>query len=88
MRGRDVTNRNLFHLRGMNLEEADDGGKRPFPVLAHLEATELEYALQWRDRFIHKAKGQSPVAVLKEFWQDQAPNLEGVYQNNAHSNFS
>ena len=85
MRGRDVTNRNIFHLRGMNLELTDDGGKPPFPNLASLPPNELEYALRWRDRFQHKAERQTPIAVLREFWEAQPRELEGVYVDNTLS---
>ena len=71
MWGRDVTNRNVMHYRGINLRQHDDGGRRPFPRLSELEPGELEYALRYRDRFAHKCVGGAPVAVLREFWDDQ-----------------
>ena len=71
MRGRDVTNRNVMHYRGINLRLNDDGGKSPFPRLSELGPGELEYALRYRDRFTSKCVGGKPIAVLREFWEDQ-----------------
>ena len=73
----------MLHVRGINLDANDDGGKSPFPRLSQLTPAELEYALQNRDRLIHKCG--SPVAVLREFWEEQDASLEGVYQSNTFS---
>lgn len=78
--GRDVTFRNLLHHRGINMDANDDGGKSPFPRLSQLKPEEMEYALQNRDRLMHK--GGAPVAVLHEFWQEQDVALDGVYAGN------
>ena len=82
-RGRDITQRNVLHMRGVNLDTNDDGGKSPFPRLSKLAPHELEYALQNRDRLIQKSP--PPVAVLQEFWQEQESSLEGVYEGNTLS---
>ena len=84
-RGRDVTFRNIVHYRGMSTDKHDDGGKSPFPQLSKLEAGELEYALRYRDRFLHKAKYQRPIAVLKEFCEEQEKDFEGVFSQNSLS---
>lgn len=71
--GRDITFRNLLQRRGINMDTNDDGGQSPFPVLAELaqhEPEALEYALQYRDRI--NSKAGAPLAVLKEFWEDQS----------------
>ena len=68
--GRDITFRNVLHSRGVNLDANDDGGKSPFPRLSKLEPPALEYALHYRDRYLHKSGG-APVAVLREFWEQQ-----------------
>lgn len=81
--GRDITFRNVLHSRGINLEHNDDGGKAPFPRLSLLEHTGLEYALQYRDRFIAKTGG--PIAILKEFWEDQEEEFESVFKGNSLS---
>lgn len=83
MRGRDVTNRNVMHRQGLNLEIKDDGGKSPFPNLSKLSPEELEYALRYRDRFISQSGGA--IAVLKEFWEEQETSLENVFYNNTLS---
>ena len=85
MRGRDVTNRNVMHHQGMNLERMDDGGQPPFPKLSDLAPGDLEYALRYRDRFRHLCEGGRPVAVLLEFWEAQDASLDGVYQDNPFS---
>ena len=79
-RGRDVTFRNTLQFRGINLDSNDDGGKSPFPRLSQLESGPLQYALQYRDRYIHKAG--PPIAALKEFWEEQEVSLEGIFYGN------
>ena len=83
-RGRDVTFRNLLHLRGINIDANDDGGQSPFPNLAQLTSAELEYCLQNRDRLMHKSEG-GPVAVLREFWEEQDYELKGIFSGNSLS---
>ena len=34
------------------------------------------------DRFIYKSEGQKPIAILKEFWEEQDTELKGVYTDN------
>lgn len=82
-RGRDVTYRNVLHVRGVNLDNNDDGGKSPFPCLSKLASEELEYALQNRDRFISKSEGA--IAVLREFWEEQDKEIDGVFSGNTLS---
>eukprot|EP00811_Abedinium_folium_P006123 NODE_15636_length_1039_cov_4.640351.p1 GENE.NODE_15636_length_1039_cov_4.640351~~NODE_15636_length_1039_cov_4.640351.p1 ORF type:complete len:315 (-),score=56.04 NODE_15636_length_1039_cov_4.640351:64-1008(-) len=77
-RGRDITKRNILHYRGINLEANDDGGVSPFPRLSQLPGEELEYALQNLDRLLHKAG--MPVAVLREFWDEQDVGSDGVFR--------
>jgi hypothetical protein len=83
--GRDITFRNVLHSRGINMEENDDGGKSPFPRLSQLEPSALEYPLRYRDRFIRKSAAKGPIAVLREFWEEQEKELEGVFSNNTLS---
>lgn len=86
MWGRDVTFRNVLQARGINLEANDDNGRSPFPKLAQLEPCALNYVLQYRDRFHAKSKGGKPVAVLREFWEDQdEEELPGVFTGNTFS---
>lgn len=86
MWGRDVTFRNVLHARGVNLDQNDDGGRSPFPKLSQLEPAALEYALQYRDRFMAKCVGGNPVAVLKEFFEEQDEKaLDGIFNGNTLS---
>jgi len=73
-KGRDVTMRNVLHVRGINLDSNDDGGVS-FPRLSQLAPIELEYALQ----------AGVPIAVLREFWEGQEKELSGVFQDNSLS---
>ena len=78
--GRDITFRVSLHRRNVNMDanDTDPHGRDPstgrFPTLAALEPTQLEYARQWRDRF-HALSGP-PVAVLREFWEEQEQEQE------------
>eukprot|EP00310_Coccolithus_braarudii_P025697 CAMPEP_0183356806 /NCGR_PEP_ID=MMETSP0164_2-20130417/45204_1 /TAXON_ID=221442 /ORGANISM="Coccolithus pelagicus ssp braarudi, Strain PLY182g" /LENGTH=336 /DNA_ID=CAMNT_0025530305 /DNA_START=8 /DNA_END=1016 /DNA_ORIENTATION=- len=81
--GRDVTFRNVLHFRGINLDANDDGGISPFPRLSQLMPSEREYALQNLDRLLHKAG--APIAVLRDFWEEQEGALEGVFSANTMS---
>ena len=83
--GRDITFRNILQARGINMDTNDDGGKSPFPRLSQLEPSALEYALRYRDRYIHKAGDVGPVAVLKEFWEEQEAEAPGIFTSNTLS---
>jgi len=70
--GRDYTFRVMLHRRGISLDRNDDCGVSPFPKLCEISEKEpivLEYFLRQRDRVQHMAG--EPIAVLKEFWDDQ-----------------
>eukprot|EP00811_Abedinium_folium_P037278 NODE_9908_length_1391_cov_5.334652.p1 GENE.NODE_9908_length_1391_cov_5.334652~~NODE_9908_length_1391_cov_5.334652.p1 ORF type:complete len:312 (+),score=55.25 NODE_9908_length_1391_cov_5.334652:131-1066(+) len=82
-RGRDITKRNILHYRGINLERNDDGGVSPFPRLSQLPGEELEYALQYLDHLLHKAG--MPVAALREFWEEQEVDVQGLFRENTLS---
>ena len=84
-RGRDITYRSVLHVRGVNLDANDDGGVSPFPRLSELNSGELEYSRQHLDRLIAKSVGGRPVAVLREFWEEQEKDLDGVWHDNAMS---
>lgn len=82
-RGRDVTFRNAIHRRGLSTDTHDDGGKSPFPRLSQMVPEEREYALRYRDYFF--AKAGAPVAVLKEFWEEQEKEVAGLFSGNTLS---
>ena len=46
---------------------------------------DLEYVLQWRDRFLSKSQSKRPIAVLKEFWEEQEDSLSGIFEGNIFS---
>lgn len=74
-KGRDITFRNILHYRGVSLDQHDDGGVSPFPIIEQLKAEELEYAKQWRD-WLLTDKDAVVVGALKEFWDDQVQDVE------------
>ena len=84
-RGRDITYRGILHVRGVNLDANDDGGVAPFPRLSQLSSAELEYARQHLDRLIAKSVGGRPVAVLREFWEEQERDFDGMWRDNSMS---
>ena len=61
----------------------DDKGRSPFPRLSRLAAEELAYCLCYLDRFVAKTEG--PVAVLKEFWEEQEEDFPAVFAGNSLS---
>ena len=80
-----MTFRFILQFRGINLDANDDGGKSPFPVLSKVEPPALEHALRYRDRCIHRSGDVGPVAVLKEFWEEQENEVEGLFVGNTLS---
>ncbi len=50
-RGRDLTTRMLCQFHGIGMDENDDGGKPPYPIIKDLTADEVEYVTRWLDHY-------------------------------------
>jgi len=72
-RARDVTTRNLKQYLGIPMDDTDDGGRPPYPLLKDLSKGELEYVTQWLDRYsLNRDDTERPfVGYLKEFKEQQ-----------------
>ena len=72
-RGRDLTGRFLMHFNGISLNDHDDKGKPPFPLIKNFTEDELEYVTCWLDRYSLNEDGSPrPIAgYLKEFKEQQ-----------------
>eukprot|EP00457_Paulinella_chromatophora_P011153 gb/GEZN01011280.1/.p1 GENE.gb/GEZN01011280.1/~~gb/GEZN01011280.1/.p1 ORF type:complete len:335 (+),score=36.36 gb/GEZN01011280.1/:104-1108(+) len=65
---RDVTFRMVKQWAGLALDEDDDNGLPPYPLLTDLEADEKEFISNWLDQYLSVGKA---VGYLKEFWDTQ-----------------
>ena len=78
-RGRDVTTRVLMQYHGIPMDDNDDGGRPPYPIIKDFTEGELEYVSRWLDHFQFRAmKNESEtekraeiVGFLKEFNDQQ-----------------
>ena len=72
-KGRDITSRVLMQYHGIPLDDNDDGGRPPYPLVRDLSPGELEYVTSWLDHYhlggIPGLMSQDPdiVGFLKEF---------------------
>merc|ERR1740123_2131853 len=48
-KGRDFTSRVLMHFNGIPIDENDDDGMPPYPLVADLSTDEVEYLTNWLD---------------------------------------
>merc|ERR1712122_311468 len=69
-KGRDFTSRVLMHFNGIPIDENDDDGRPPYPLLTELSKDELEYLTNWLD-YYHVGRGGELVGILKEFREQQ-----------------
>lgn len=69
-KGRDITSRVLMQFHGIPLDDNDDGGFPPYPLVSCLSAKELEYVTSWLD-FYHVGLQGDLVGFLKEFKEEQ-----------------
>jgi len=67
--GRDFTTKWLLHLHGIPMDDYDDGGAPPYPLIGKLATHEIEYLTSWLDYYQISRQGEL-VGILKEF-QDQ-----------------
>lgn len=72
-KGRDITSRVLMQYHGIPLDDNDDGGRPPYPLVSSMTPGELEYVSSWLDHYhLGGIKGlmiQNPeiLGFLKEF---------------------
>ena len=83
-KGRDITTRSLYQFRGLSLDDNDDRGRPPYPILSDIDASEpelREYMNRWLDHYVGKETGgpdDGPAVVvgyLKEFKEQQASGV-------------
>ena len=72
-RGRDVTTRNLMQHHNISMDDNDDRGRPPYPLVKDLNAEELEYVTRWLDRYSLNKDGTTRpfIGYLKEFKEQQ-----------------
>ena len=75
-RGRDITTRVLMQYHGIALDDNDDGGRPPYPLVSSLSPGELEYVTSWLDHYHIGSTGfleedSNIVGFLKEFRMQQ-----------------
>jgi len=77
-KGRDITTRVLMQYHGIPMDDNDDGGKPPYPLVSKMSPGELEYVTSWLDHYhLGGIKGlmvQNPeiVGFLREFKTQQS----------------
>ena len=59
----------LMHFNKISLDEHDDGGKPPYPLVTNFSDDELEYITRWLDRYsLNEDNSAKPIiGYLKEF---------------------
>lgn len=50
-KGRDITTRVLMQYHGIPMDDNDDGGAPPYPLVNSLSSEELEYVTSWLDHY-------------------------------------
>ncbi len=73
-RGRDITTRVLMQFHGIPMDDNDDAGRPPYPILDKMSKDEVEYVTRWLDHYELSADGSSKTAFLgyvKEFKEQQ-----------------
>lgn len=75
-KGRDITTRILMHLHGIGLDDNDDKGCPPYPLLKDLPDTDLDYITGWLDHYaLNRDDSPRPIiGYLKEFKEQQNSN--------------
>ena len=57
-RGRDLTTRMINQYHAIPMDDNDDAGRPPYPIITQLDPDVLEYVTRWRDFYLGKAQGQ------------------------------
>ena len=60
----------ILQFHGIGMDDHDDAGKPPYPILSQLTKDEFEYVSCWQDHYIAAANGKC-VGFLKEFLDQQ-----------------
>jgi len=68
--GRDFTTKWLFHLHGIPMDDFDDGGAPPYPLIDKLTTHEVDYLTSWVDYYQISRQGEL-IGILKEFQEQQ-----------------
>ncbi|KAK6180938.1 hypothetical protein SNE40_008900 [Patella caerulea] len=68
-RGRERTSRFLMQYHGLPLDDNDDGGRPPYPLVDKLTQEEKEYVFCWLDHYLSSSK--TPLGYLSEFREQQ-----------------
>ena len=77
-RGRDITTRVLMQFHGIPMDDNDDAGRPPYPILDELSPDELEYVTRWLDHYHLSPDGTSKknfLGYLKEFKDQQKSGI-------------
>ena len=69
-RGRDITTRFMMHYHAIPMDDNDDAGCPPYPIVADRDPDEVEYVSRWMDHYLQKTNGKV-VGFLKEFDEQQ-----------------
>ncbi|OAF70532.1 KCa2.1 [Intoshia linei] len=70
-KGRDITTRALLQFNAFGLDDNDDKGQPPYPIIKDLSDDEKEYVHQWRDHYLMRDEKSKIVGYLKEFFEQQ-----------------
>ena len=66
-----------MHFHGIGLDDNDDRGRPPYPLLKSLQGTELDYLTCWLDHYtLDQNDSHRPniIGYLKEFKEQQNTN--------------
>ena len=67
-----------MHFHGIGLDDNDDRGRPPYPLLKNLQDKELDYLTCWLDHYtLDQNDSHRPniIGYLKEFKEQQNTNL-------------
>ena len=73
-KGRDITSRSLMQYHGIPLDDNDDNGQPPYPLIIDLQQGEMEFITCWLDHYaLNPDDSVKPiVGYLKEFKEQQS----------------
>ena len=76
-KGRDITSRALMQFYGIPLDDNDDDGQPPYPLIKTMEPEALEFITCWLDHYALTANDTpgSIVGYVKEFKEQQKTGM-------------